>query len=357
MTGCRRQRVPPPADPRPPAAAARADPLRAHRQRRAAAADPPVHHLARRLGRRDPDPRPGVRRRRRDPARPLGRPAAAAARGLAGGVRRRGRGPARRARLGHLPTSPATRSAAGSPSSSPAAAAPAASPRSPRPAAGRRWSREEIVVGAKFLGLYAVAMLGHAARRARHPASPRCVRSCSRSSATTRGRVARERADNFVRAASHCPSFFPFIVSRAARRRRRSTSPASTSRCRCGWCCARRTCCSRPTRYGTPYAEAMPGCRRRRARRHRPHPDVRGPRPRRRDDPRARARPPGSPPGTPTPPDPLRWSRRSLCDRHETTPARRSRLLRLRVAARVSGRVSASRRSLRSPASRRLRRP
>ena len=74
-----------------------------------------------------------------------------------------------------------------------------------------RWSFNEILVGAKFMAIYPLALLGHALGDAatRLPARPLVLKIVSHRP----GRVSRERADNFIRASSRCPSFFPFIVS------------------------------------------------------------------------------------------------------------------------------------------------
>lgn len=125
------------------------------------------------------------------------------------------------------------------------------------PAGGwTRWSREEVVVGAKFLSLYAAALLGHALgeRATQLPLRPLVLKVVSHRP----GKVSRERADNFVRAASRCPSFLPFIVSELR------GSDASDVAGLDAAVPVRLVLCEKdlllpPDRYGTPYVEAMPG--------------------------------------------------------------------------------------------------
>ncbi len=119
-----------------------------------------------------------------------------------------------------------------------------------------RWSREEIVVGVKFLGLYGASLLGHALgeHALRLPLRPVVLKIVSHRP----HRVSRERADNFVRAASRCPSFFAFIVSEL---RGAVTTDVTGLDERVP---VRLVLCEKdvllpPDRYGTPYAEAMPG--------------------------------------------------------------------------------------------------
>jgi len=81
------------------------------------------------------------------------------------------------------------------------------------PAGGwTKWSREEIVVGLKFLGLYPLTALGHVLGDRLLGLPP--VRSTALKLVSHRpGRVSRDRAANFLRASTNCPSMFPFIVS------------------------------------------------------------------------------------------------------------------------------------------------
>jgi pimeloyl-ACP methyl ester carboxylesterase len=118
-----------------------------------------------------------------------------------------------------------------------------------------RWSREEIVVGGKFLGLYAFALLGHALgeRATRLPLRPIVLKIVSHHP----GLVARERSDSFIRAASRCPSFFPFLVSelRGAVTNDVTGLDAAVP--------VRLVLCEKdvllpPARYGRPYADALP---------------------------------------------------------------------------------------------------
>lgn len=121
-----------------------------------------------------------------------------------------------------------------------------------------KWSREEIVVGGKFLGLFLFALLGHAlgehATRV-DPLRPAVLKIVSHHPRL----VSRERADNFVRAASRCPSFFPFIVSEL-----RGGQPADVvgldDRVPVRLVLCENDLLLPPARYGRPYAEAMPGC-------------------------------------------------------------------------------------------------
>lgn len=125
-----------------------------------------------------------------------------------------------------------------------------------------RWSREEIVVGGKFLGLYLFALLGHAlgehALRV-EPLRPVVLRIVSHRPR----RVAAERADNFVRAASHCPSFFPFLVSELRGAVSEDGQGADGVAGLDRDVPVRLVLCERdlllpPARYGAPYAAAMP---------------------------------------------------------------------------------------------------
>jgi pimeloyl-ACP methyl ester carboxylesterase len=118
-----------------------------------------------------------------------------------------------------------------------------------------KWSREEIAIGAKFLGLFAAALLGHAVgeRATRLPIRPAVLKTVSHHPR----RVPRQRADNFVRAASHCPSFLPFIVSEL---RGSSATDVVGLDDRVP---VRLVLCANdlilpPKRYGAPYAAAMP---------------------------------------------------------------------------------------------------
>lgn len=118
-----------------------------------------------------------------------------------------------------------------------------------------KWSREELVVGGKFIGLYAVSLLGHALgeRATRLPLRPVVLKIVSHHPR----RVSRERADNFVRAASRCPSFFPFIVSELRGAVTNDVTGLDDE------VPVRLVLCEKdlllpPDRYGTPYAEAMP---------------------------------------------------------------------------------------------------
>lgn len=118
-----------------------------------------------------------------------------------------------------------------------------------------KWSRAEIVVGGKFLGLYLSALLGKVLgeRATRLPARPLVLKIVSHHP----GRVARERADNFIWAASHCPSFLPFILSEL-----RGTGPGDVVGLDDD-VPVRLVLCENdlllpPERYGRPYAEAMP---------------------------------------------------------------------------------------------------
>jgi pimeloyl-ACP methyl ester carboxylesterase len=119
-----------------------------------------------------------------------------------------------------------------------------------------RWSREEIVVGGKFLGLYAFSLLGRVLGE--HALRVGVLRPAVLKIVSDRpGRVSRERADNFVRAASRCPSFLWFLVSelRGAEGTDVSGLDAEVP--------VRLVLCGKdlllpPDRYGSPYAEAMP---------------------------------------------------------------------------------------------------
>lgn len=118
-----------------------------------------------------------------------------------------------------------------------------------------RWSREEIVVGAKFLGLFAASLLGHALgeRATRLPARPLVLRIVSHRPRL----VPRERADTFVRASSHCPSFFWFLVSELRGAAKLDVTGLDEE------VPVRLVLCEKdvllpPERYGRPYAEAMP---------------------------------------------------------------------------------------------------
>ncbi|WP_139978577.1 alpha/beta fold hydrolase [Nocardioides litoris] len=118
-----------------------------------------------------------------------------------------------------------------------------------------KWSREEIVVAGKFAGLYAAALLGHALgeRALDLPLHSLVLKTVSHHPR----RVSRERADNFVRAASRCPSFLPFILSEVR------SSDATDVRGLDREVPVRLVLCERdlllpPKRYGAPYAAAMP---------------------------------------------------------------------------------------------------
>ena len=125
------------------------------------------------------------------------------------------------------------------------------------PAGGwERWSRNEIVVGGKFLGLYAAATLGHVLGDGVTRLGllrPLVLKIVSHEPS----RVSRRRSDSFVRASSHCPSFFPFIVSEL--RGGVVTDVTGLDR----EVPVRLVLCEKdvllpPERYGTPYADAMP---------------------------------------------------------------------------------------------------
>lgn len=117
-----------------------------------------------------------------------------------------------------------------------------------------RWSREEIVVGGKFLGLYAAAALGHLlGERAHRLPRPLVLKIVSHHPR----KVSRERAVNFVRAGSRCPSFLPFVISEL--RGSSATDVAGLD----AEVPVRLVLCEKdlllpPDRYGRPYAEAMP---------------------------------------------------------------------------------------------------
>lgn len=124
------------------------------------------------------------------------------------------------------------------------------------PAGGwTKWSREELTVAAKFLGLYATSLLGHVlGERAVHlPLRPAVLKIVSHRP----GRVSRERGDNFIRAASQCPSFLPFILSEVRDAHVCDVSGLDER------VPVRLVLCGQdlllpPKRYGRPYAEAMP---------------------------------------------------------------------------------------------------
>ncbi len=118
-----------------------------------------------------------------------------------------------------------------------------------------RWSREEIVVGVKFLGLYGASLLGNALGEhvTRLPLRPVVLKAVSHRP----GRVSRERADNLLRAATRCPSFFAFILSEL---RGAVTTDVTGLDAEVP---VRLVLCEKdlllpPDRYGTPYVEAMP---------------------------------------------------------------------------------------------------
>jgi pimeloyl-ACP methyl ester carboxylesterase len=119
-----------------------------------------------------------------------------------------------------------------------------------------RWSREEIVVGTKFLGLYVFSLLGRALGE--NAVRVGVLRPLVLKIVCDRPRlVSPERADNFVRAASHCPSFLWFLVSEL--RGAESTDVRGLD----AEVPVRLVLCGKdlllpPARYGTPYAEAMP---------------------------------------------------------------------------------------------------
>lgn len=81
------------------------------------------------------------------------------------------------------------------------------------PAGGwTKWSRNEIEVGLKFLGLYPMTALGKLLGD-RVLGLPPVRRTALKLVAHHPGRVSSERATNFLRASTNCPSMFPFIVS------------------------------------------------------------------------------------------------------------------------------------------------
>jgi pimeloyl-ACP methyl ester carboxylesterase len=119
-----------------------------------------------------------------------------------------------------------------------------------------RWSREEISVGVKFVGLYAASLLGSALgdHVTRLPLRPVVLKVVSHRP----HRVSRERADNFVRAATRCPSFFAFILSELRGAVTTDVTGLDDLVPVCLVLCEKDLLLP-PDRYGAPYAEAMPG--------------------------------------------------------------------------------------------------
>ncbi len=75
-----------------------------------------------------------------------------------------------------------------------------------------RWSRNQVEIGLRFLAIYPFALLGHALGE--HVTRLGPVTSAALKIVSHRpGRVSPERADNFLRASTHCASFFPFLIS------------------------------------------------------------------------------------------------------------------------------------------------